>query len=102
MAKKKDNAFITFELQFLEEKLQEMKNYIDSRPLDKLEDRVVNDRVVATVEKQREDIFKSIEEYAKISAQVEKLRETVEEEEVSVGRGGKSMSYLERRFANKK
>lgn len=92
---------IAFELEFLDKKLKEMEKYIESRPLDKLEDRIVEKKVVATIEKQREDIFKSIDEYAKILEKVEKLREVSQQEEVKK-RGGGALSLVERRMAQNK
>ena len=39
MATKKKNTYVDFELEWLEKKALELKQYIDDRPFDKLKDR---------------------------------------------------------------
>lgn len=93
---------IAFELDFLNKKLSELEEYINNRPLTDLEDRTdVKGRTVATVEKQREDIFKSIKEYTEIVEKVEKLR--LENEEATIEkRGGGEFTFVERMLMDRK
>lgn len=84
MATKKKNTYIDFELEWLEQKSKELKQYIDDRPLEKLKDRdflkqtakggVVH-MIAATVEQQRADLGKALKDYTEIIAAIAQLRE---------------------------
>lgn len=84
MAVKKKNTYIDFELQWLELRANELKEYIDARPLDKLKDRdflkqtakggVVH-MIAATVEQQRADLGKALKDYTEIIGAMAQLRE---------------------------
>jgi hypothetical protein len=84
MATKKKNTYIDFELQWLEKKAEELKNYIDDRPLEKLRDRdflkqtakggVVH-MIAATVEQQRADLGKALKDYTEVITAIAQLRE---------------------------
>ena len=84
MATKKKNTYIDFELEWLELRAKELKEYIDARPLDKLKDRdflkqtakggVVH-MIAATVEQQRADLAKALKDYTEVIAAIAQLRE---------------------------
>lgn len=84
MATKKKNTYIDFELEWLEQRCSELKEYVEARPLDKLKDRdflkqtakggVVH-MIAATVEQQRADLAKALKDYAEIIAVIAQLRE---------------------------
>ena len=84
MATKKKNTYIDFELEWLEKKALELKQYIDDRPLDKLKDRDFFKQtakgglihmIAATVEQQRADLAKGLKDYTEIIAAISQLRE---------------------------
>lgn len=84
MAVKKKNTYIDFELEWLENKALELKQYIDDRPLSQLKDRdffkqtakggVVH-MIAATVEQQRADLAKALKDYTEVIAAIAQLRE---------------------------
>lgn len=84
MATKKKNTYIDFELEWLEKKAEELKNYIDDRPLEKLRDRDflkqtakggVIHMIAATVEQQRADLGKALKDYTEVITAIAQLRE---------------------------
>lgn len=89
-SRKKKNTYIDFELEWLEQKAEELKNYIDDRPLDSLKDRdflkqtakggVVH-MIAATVEQQRADLGKALKDYTDIVSAISTLREQEEKKE---------------------
>jgi hypothetical protein len=84
MAVKKKNTYIDFELEWLEKKADELKTYIDERPLNGLRDRdflkqtakggVVH-MIAATVEQQRADLGKALKDYTEVIGAISQLRE---------------------------
>jgi hypothetical protein len=84
MATKKKNTYIDFELEWLEKKAEELKKYIDERPLNGLRDRdflkqtakggVVH-MIAATVEQQRADLGKALKDYTEVISAISQLRE---------------------------
>ena len=97
MAKSKNN-YIDFELQWLETKASELKQYIDNRPLHLLVDRMAYKEtkaggvipvIIATIEAQRADISKAVKDYAEITSSIANLRER-ESKKVEV-RGGRDL-----------
>jgi len=84
MATKKKNTYIDFELEWLEQKAEELKQYIDERPLNGLKDRdflkqtakggVVH-MIAATVEQQRADLGKALKDYTEVIGAISQLRE---------------------------
>lgn len=97
MATKKPSSYTTFELEFLDRKLQELMEYIESKPFNTLDDRrdykatknggvVVT--VIATIEAQRSDLTKALKEYAEITKLVDEMREK-KEKEIEKRGGGK-------------
>jgi uncharacterized protein YkwD len=83
MAKKK-NKYIKFELDWLETKATQLKEYVDARPFTELKDRfewktMSNGGslpiIVATVEAQRKDLALALKDYAEIIDVINDLRE---------------------------
>jgi len=84
MAVKKKNTYIDFELEWLEQKANELREYIDDRPLHELKDRdflkqtskggVVH-MIAATVEQQRSDLAKALKDYTEVISAIAQLRE---------------------------
>ena len=79
------NAFINSELEWLETKLQEWKDYIDGNPIAKLKDRVQMKQtktggampmVIATIEQQIKSIRDTVKDYYIALEQVKKLRQS--------------------------
>lgn len=104
MATKKINL-IQYELDFLEMKLQELKEYIESNPFSSLQDRMAYKETkaggvipicIANKEAQRKDLTQALKDYVEILQSVDKLR-TAEEAKVEV-RGNGEMSSLAEDF----
>lgn len=92
---KKQALLIEYELEFLEEKLKELKEYIKANPFDKLVDRLSYKEtkngglipiVVANKEAQRKDLTQALKDYAEILRTVESMRE---KEDIKVEARGK-------------
>lgn len=101
MAAKKESALIEYELEFLDRKLEELKQYIEDRPFHKLEDRFrlqktkaggVMEVLTSSIEVQRKDITSAIKEYAEISNMVKKMRQQ-EDSQPKTARGGGDVPY---------
>ena len=82
MAIKKIGTYATFSLSWLSNKAKELMDYVDSRPLNLLSDRIAYKEtkaggvipvVIATIEQQRADLSKAVKDYADISIQIKKL-----------------------------
>lgn len=86
--------FIEPELDWLEQRLQEIKEDIDSKPYTDIMDRIVtldgsrgpSDKVVATEESQKKAQREALKEYTILLGEVDKLRE--KEEAKKEARGG--------------
>jgi hypothetical protein len=81
---KTNTTYSQYEIEFLEGKLVELEQYIQSNPFHTLDDRLgwragkngdEISYVIATKEVQRKDITQAIKDYADIALQVDKLRE---------------------------
>lgn len=84
----KKELLVEYELEFLEEKLKELKEYISANPFSSLDDRLAlsgtrnfkdgstqdSYRVVATKEAQRKDLTQALKDYAEIVRTVEQMR----------------------------
>lgn len=102
---KKKELLIEYELEFLEEKLKELKEYIQSNPYSSLTDRMAWKETknggaipicIANKEAQRKDLTQALKDYAEILRTVESMREK-EEAKVDV-RGGGELSLQARKF----
>ena len=87
MAIAKKASYIEYELQFLEEKLNELKKYIQNNPFDTLSDRMAYKETkggglipicVANKEAQRKDLTQALKDYAEILRTVDAMREKEE------------------------
>jgi hypothetical protein len=84
MATKKVNTYIGQELDWLEGKANELKQYVDDRPFHKLIDRIhfketknggAMPMISATIESQLAALTKALKEYAEIIRVVNEMRE---------------------------
>lgn len=94
MAVKKSNSYIEMELEWLEKKASEIREYCD-QPIHKINDRKEGMRVIA----KKEDIIKSIREtlkdYILIIEAIDKLRDKEASKGPSV-RGDQELSPIEK------
>lgn len=106
MAAKKPTLLIEYELEFLEMKLKELKDYIEATPFSGLVDRInyketrnggIVQTVVASKEVQRKDLTQALKDYADILRTVEAMREKEEAKIESRGKGeitGQASNWL--------
>lgn len=99
MAKKE--IYISAELDWAEEKLQEWREYIDANPIPKLVDRMdyketknggMMRTTVATIEQQIKSLRDTMKEYLALLEQVNKMREA-DEKKQEIARGGFSTPH---------
>lgn len=109
MAATKKALLIEYELEFLETKLQELKEYIQANPFSTLADRMAYKETraggvipicLANKESQRKDLTQALKDYAEILRTVDSMREK-EEAKVEVrggaGLGSKATKFLKSR-----
>ena len=103
MAAKKKELFIEYELEFLETKLQELREYIESNPFNTLADRMAYKETrgggvipicVANKEAQRKDLTQALKDYAEILQTIGRMREVDEAKKTAV-MGDKNLSLME-------
>ena len=103
MATKKKDNYIEYELEFLETKLEELKDYIVANPFNELKDRMAYKETkgggvipicVANKEAQRKDLTQALKDYAEILRTVDSMRQKEEEKQKSV-RGHQALSPSE-------
>ena len=106
MAVQKKALLIEYELEFLESKLQELKDYIEANPFNTICDRIsykelknggVLPIVVASREAVRKDLTQALKDYAEILRTVDSMREKEENKIESRGKGevtGQSKKWL--------
>lgn len=104
-ASSKKALLIEYELEFLETKLQELKEYIKANPFSSLSDRMAWKETknggaipicIANKEAQRKDLTQALKDYAEILRTVDAMREK-EESKVEV-RGGVALSGAAEEF----
>lgn len=109
MTTKRGKLFIEDELEYLETRLEELKQYIDENPYNKVADRFAWKEtksggaipiVISTKEVQRKDITQALKDYVELLNAVNTLR-SIEENKVKV-RGGQELSGKAERWLNKK
>ncbi len=93
MATKKTN-YIEMELDWLEAKAEELRQYCDQTPIVSITDRRVSGRIAATIEQQIKSIRDTLQDYIKIIEAIEKLREKEETKKTAI-RGDQELSPLE-------
>jgi hypothetical protein len=93
----KKALLIEYELAFLEEKLKELKDYIEQNPYSKLDDRMAWKQVkgggaipicIANKEAQRKDLTQALKDYVEILRTVDAMRE---KEEAKIETRGKAV-----------
>lgn len=109
MAKKDKALLIEYELEFLESKLQELKDYIEANPFSKLADRMAYKETrnggvipicIANKEAQRKDLTQALKDYAEILRTVDAMREKEEAKVEIRGKGelgGQAEDFLKNR-----
>lgn len=94
MAVKKKELLIEYELEFLETKLKELKDYIQANPYSELADRMAYKETrnggvipicIANKEAQRKDLTQALKDYAEILRTVESMRDKEEAKKESKG-----------------
>lgn len=110
MATSKKSLLIEYELEFLENKLQELKGYIESNPFSQLTDRMAWKETknggsipicIANKEAQRKDLTQALKDYAEILRTVDSMREK-EESKVEIRGKGEMSSMAEDFLKNRK
>ena len=109
MATSKKALLIEYELEFLEEKLKELKQYIQDNPFSSLSDRMAWRETksggaipicIANKEMQRKDLTQALKDYAEILRTVDSMREKEEakvEVRGNVGLGSMAEDFLKNR-----
>jgi flagellar motility protein MotE (MotC chaperone) len=102
MAEKK-NKYIEQDLEWLRAKVDDMKRYVDDRPVSNLTDRMghrtvkgggIIPYVIQTIEAQRQDLAKALKEIAEILDAISKLEKAEENKKLLV-RGGEELTPME-------
>ena len=100
---------IEYELDFLEKKLEELKDYIEANPFTTLNDRFAYKETkgggvipicVANKEAQRKDLTQALKDYAEILRTVESMREKEEAKIEAKGKGeitGQANTWIKER-----
>jgi hypothetical protein len=100
---KKSSSLIEYELDFLDTKLKELKEYIEANPFSTLDDRMVYKETrtggvipicVASKEAQRKDLTQALKDYAEILKVVDGMREK-EQAKVEIRGNGELSSMAE-------
>jgi hypothetical protein len=103
MAASKKALLIEYELEFLENKLQELKEYIEANPFSQLTDRMAWKETkgggaipicIANKEAQRKDLTQALKDYAEILRTVDSMRDK-EQAKVEVRGKGELSSMAE-------
>jgi len=100
MATPKKALLIEYELEFLETKIEELKQYIQDNPFSELKDRMAWKETkgggaipicIANKEAQRKDLTQALKDYAEILRTIDSLRE--KEESKKEARGSASVPH---------
>lgn len=94
----KSNNYIDMELEWLETKAAQIREYVDKNPFHKMKERIVSvngkETIAATIETQQKNIRDSLKDYTLIIEAISKLREK-EAAQKSQTRGDADLSPLE-------
>lgn len=110
MTKSKKALLIEYELEFLENKLQELKEYIEANPFSQLTDRMAWKETkgggaipicIANKEAQRKDLTQALKDYAEILRTVDSMREK-EDSKVEIRGKGEISGMAEDFLKNRK
>lgn len=69
------NPYIDMELEWLEQKALEMKEFVDKNPFNTLKDRMSGNKVISKIEAQHTNIRNTLKDYAQLIEVVARLRE---------------------------
>jgi hypothetical protein len=106
MAVAKKALLIEYELEFLESKLEELKQYIEANPFSTLADRMAWKETkgggaipicIANKEAQRKDLTQALKDYAEILRTVDAMREKQESKKIET-RGGAELGTMAEEF----
>ena len=97
MAASKANKYIGKELEWLEQQVQSLQEYVDSNPISDMSDRTIFlqvgensvEKVTATVEQQIKSVRDTLKEIPELLAALARLRENNEQKDISVRGQGK-------------
>lgn len=101
----KKNSYVEFELEWLQEKADQLKAYVDNNPFHELTDRLAwkstanggqMPLVVATIEAQIKSLTQGLKDYAQIIEVIDKLRE--KEEQKAEARGSQEINGKMKQF----
>jgi hypothetical protein len=101
----KKNTYVEFELDWLQEKADQLKTYVDNNPFHELTDRLAWKQtsnggqmplVVSTIEVQIKSLTQALKDYAQIIEVIDKLRE--KEEQKAEARGSQEINGKMKRF----
>jgi hypothetical protein len=101
----KKNSYVDFELEWLQEKADQLKTYVDNNPFHELVDRLAwkstanggqMPLVVATIEAQIKSLTQALKDYAQIIEVIDKLRE--KEEQKAEARGSQEINGKMKQF----
>lgn len=93
-------SYSSLGLEWLKTKAEELKKYVEDRPFDMLEDRIVGDKVVATIEVQLKSLTQALKDYAMIIEQISKIEER-EEKLTQKLRGDEQVGIIASEFLKK-
>lgn len=94
MATKKKNSYIGQDLDWLENKAAELKQYCDENPIPTLTDRIVSGKLVTKIEDRIVSLTKAMKDYIDIMTAIDELREKKEAKKTTA-RGNHELSPLE-------
>lgn len=103
MAVTKKTIYVEAELEWAEQQLQQWKDYVDTKPLSSLQDRVGQKTtakgglipyVISSIEQQGKFLQDTMEKYLKLLGEVNRMR-SLEEEKKIKARGVENLSPLE-------
>lgn len=103
MAVAKKNTYVEAELDWLEQRLKDIKSFVDANPYHKISDRLVSlsmgdkgevEKVSANIEAQQKSIRESLKDYALIVEAVSKLRQLEDEKDKKI-RGNEDLTPME-------
>lgn len=102
MAVAKKNTYVDSDLDWLEQRLADIKSSVDANPYHKIKDRKVSldgpngaaEKVSATIETQQKSIREALKDYALIVEAVSKLRQLEDEKDKKI-RGNEDLTPME-------
>lgn len=93
MATKKNNSYIEMELEWLEKKAEEIRQYCN-QPIHKITDRKDGDKVISKKEEQIKSIRETLKDYILIVEAIDRLREKETTKKIAT-RGDQELTPIE-------